>query len=349
MMFRFTGSVLLASSLIFTGCTSSVKLSGEQLVSQALEAGKKEVSYYAEGVTVSYENGKETERYILKEWSDAETKKKREEVIKDNERAISVSDGKLITVWDEHNRQAFKMDVGDGMRPMTQREQLKNMLEHLNKSYRIESMGDEKVGEHQTVHIKASSKKKDALLKQMELWVDQSTWMVIKSKIDSGAVKSTFEYTKLDMAPKFTADTFQLSIPKDIPVRDINELNPAKQVSLEEAKKAAGAPFLQITDKDFSLKKIELAQLEEEMKRTEISLEYDKNGISYVSVSLFRTPADAQRDLGTAVTVRGKSGWYWDEIHSLTWDEDGFRYTMIPSNPDVTQEELIKIAEGMSK
>ncbi|MBG9736000.1 LolA family protein [Paenibacillus alvei] len=348
-MFRITGSLLLASSLIFTGCADSAKWSGEQLVSQALEAGKKELSYYAEGVMVTYENGKETERYAIKEWSDAETKKKREEVIKDNERAVSVSDGKLITVWDEHNQQAFKMEVGDGMRPMSQREQLKSMLEHLNKSYHIESMGKEKVGEHQTVHIKAVSKKKDALLKQMELWVDQSSWMVIKSKIDSGAVKSIFEYTKLDMAPKFTADTFQLSIPKYIPVRDINELNPVKLVSLEEAKQAAGAPFLQIKDKEFSLKKTELTQLEGEMKRTEISLEYDKNNVSYINESLFKTPADSKRDLGTAVEVRGTTGWYWDEIHSLTWDEGGFRYTLIPTNPDVGQEELIKIAEGMSK
>ncbi|MCY9516841.1 LolA family protein [Paenibacillus apiarius] len=356
MMIRSGLSLLLASSILISGCqggTLGLQLSGEQIVDKVLEEGKGKISYYAESTSVTYENGKRTDEFKMKEWLDANTDRKRIELTTGHDSSISVNDGRQIIVLDRVKGKAFRVQLDDQAQPLTQREQVKALLESLRKSHEFETLGEEKVGEWNTIHFKATAKKKSDLFQRMELWIDPKSWMVLKSVFESGPMTSESLYTKLDLSPQFTDDTFTLEIPNGVAVRDIDNANQTKNVSLPEAEGALGQSFLQWKSVGGKLAGIELYDMQGELKRTEITLNYWKDDKPYFTMSVFLIPDDTgdkiNRYYGEKVEVRGKPGSYSDTMRSVIWDEDGLRYIIYPEQTDVTREQVLSIAAQLQQ
>ncbi|MCM3341540.1 outer membrane lipoprotein carrier protein LolA [Paenibacillus sp. MER TA 81-3] len=351
MMIRSGLSLLLASSILISGCqggTLGLQLSGEQIVDKVLEEGKGKISYYAESTSVTYENGKRTDEFKMKEWLDANTDRKRVEVTTNHDSSVSVNDGKRIVVLDRTKGEAYRMQLQDQAQPLTQREQVKALLESLRESHEFETLGEEKVGEWNTIHFKATAKKKSDLFQRMELWIDPKSWMVLKSIFESGPVTSENLYTKLDLSPEFTDDVFTLEIPDGVTVRELDDMKSMKNVSLPEAEAALGQSFLQWKQAEGKLAGIELYDMQGELRRTEITLNYWKDDKPYFMMSVFPAPEDeGDKDdsyYGEKVKVRGKAGTYSDTLRSVTWDEGGLRYTIYPDQNGMAKEQVLSIA-----
>ncbi|MFD3270386.1 outer membrane lipoprotein carrier protein LolA [Paenibacillus dendritiformis] len=351
MMIIRTGlCILLASSVLISGCQSNLgfNLSGEQIVDKVLENGKESFSYYGESLSTTYENGKQKDSYLMKEWLDGESDRMRLEVTSEKDSTVTVNDGHQFIVWDQTGGEAFRMSVRGDSPPLTQREQMKQMLEKLQATHDFETVGEEKVGKWNTIHFKAIAKKKDDLFQRMELWIDPKTWMMLKTVFESGPVRSESIYTKLDMSPSFDEDTFKLDIPEGISVLDLDPTMETRNVTLAEAEAALGRPFLQWRADGVKLMETNMYDLQEEFDRIEISLNYWKDDQPYLTLSVSTAPPEGA-GMGTEygmekVEVRGQTGFYDDSLHSLWWNEDGLRYTMMPELDFMTKEQVLSIA-----
>lgn len=350
MIIRTGLCILLASSVLISGCQSNLgfNLSGEQIVDKVLENGKESFSYYGESLSTTYENGKQKDSYLMKEWLDGETDRMRLEVTSEKDSTVTVNDGHQFIVWDQTGGEAFRMSVRGDSPPLTQREQMKQMLEKLQATHDFETVGEEKVGQWNTIHFKAIAKKKDDLFQRMELWIDPKTWMMLKTVFESGPVRSESIYTKLDMSPSFDEDTFKLDIPEGISVLDLDPTMETRNVTLAEAEAALGRPFLQWRADGVKLMETNMYDLQEEFDRIEISLNYWKDDQPYLTLSVSTAPPEGA-GMGTEygmekVEVRGQTGFYDDSLHSLWWNEDGLRYTMMPELDFMTKEQVLSIA-----
>ncbi|MFF0830677.1 outer membrane lipoprotein carrier protein LolA [Brevibacillus sp. NPDC003359] len=345
------GGSLLAS-LLLSGCGDGQTFSSDDVVTKMMERNKAVGSYYAEGIMNEYSEEKKVNETSFAEWYDANTGKRRFELKTNNNVVRGVNDGKQVITYDEAQKTALSMEMpnqgvfGSG----TPKEQLIAMLEKVKSSHQIEVIGEEKVNGFDTHHLKATTRDKSSLFGDMELWVDQKTWQVLKSSATTGESKMNVEYTKIELSPSFDDKTFVLDLPPDIKVTPIEDLNPAKKVTVEEAQAAMRAPFLYWEGTEFSLKGIDLNEWKGELNRNELTLNYMKGELPYFSLSVFPTPkANGSTEMGgeKAIKVRGLTGSYMEEIHCITWDEKGLRYTALILHPDLTLDEMLMLTEKM--
>ncbi len=346
--------ISLAACLVAAGCEDAgMGQKGNtpaDIVSNVLESQKKTGSYYAESTVRVYKNNHVTEDSASKEWYEATTGKRRFETKSNGQEALSVNDGSQVITYDKTNKSAFSMNITDdmGLNPLSQRDVLMNMIKKMQSTHKFEVIGEEKVLGMNTYHVKLTANTSSTLMGDMEFWVDSKTWFVLKSTFVNGDLKTESEYTRLDFSPKFAEDTFKLDIPKDIQVKPIEDLNPIKEVTLEEAERALGQPLLVFNDQHVTLTKVALHELKGEINRTEVEVEFYKDQVPSLSLSVFKKPADSDPGaLGKEIKVRQTNGWYSAEIRALIWDEGGLRYSLLNENPDVTLDQLVEMVQSM--
>lgn len=204
---------------------------------QSFGIAEKIDSYYAEGTMLVKQKDMETEASVYKEWYDADSKKKRVDIRSSGQETVtSVNDGKQVIVYDRTKDSAFSMNITNdmGITSMTQREQLMSMLRAMQSTHKSEVVGEESILGMNTYHMKVSADSANTMLGDMEFWVDQKTWFILKSIASSGdfAIEST--YTKVDFSPKYTDATFRLEIPKHVIIQSLQDSNPIQEVTLEE-------------------------------------------------------------------------------------------------------------------
>lgn len=323
--------------------------SPEDVVSKVLESQKKAGSYYAEGKMRIYNNNAITEDSSTKEWYDSSSGKRRIEFKSNNQEVMSINEGNQVITYDKTNNNAFSMKITDemGLASMSQRDQLMNLLKSIQSTHKYQFVGNERVLGMDSYHVKVNANKPDTLFGDMDLWVDPKTWFILKSNVSTGDIRTESEYTKLDFSPKWTEDTFTLNIPKDVEIKPIEDMNPAKEVSIEDAGHALGQKFLVFNDEHFKLTKLDLVELKGIISRSDVEAHFSKDDVPSLTLSIFKTPEGADQNLGTETQVRQSKGWYMSDIHLLTWDEGGLRYSLIIENPDVSLEEVLKIAQNM--
>ena len=117
---------------------------------------------------------------------------------------------------------------------------------------------------------------------------------------------------------------------------------------MEEAETALEKPFLVMNEEDVTIENIELDELAGEINRTEITLYYINQDLPAFTLSVFPTPEEAGMELASSdLQVRGQNAEYMKEIKALAWDEDGLRYNIIISHPDLEIEDVLKMTENM--
>ncbi|WP_240421261.1 LolA family protein [Paenibacillus periandrae] len=343
----------IASLFVVSGCMDPTEATPADIVSKVLESQKKIDSYYAEGTMLVKQKGMDTEASVYKEWYDADSKKKRVDIRSSGQETVtSVNDGKQVIVYDRTKDSAFSMNITNdmGITSMTQREQLMNMLRAMQSTHKSEVVGEESILGMNTYHMKVSADSANTMLGDMEFWVDQKTWFILKSIASSGDFTIESTYTKVDFSPKYTDATFRVEIPKHIIIQSLQDINPIREVTLEEGERALGQPFRVLHDKNVTLTKVEMHELQGEMKRTEITTYYARNNEPSFLLSVFKTPKDTslEGDTGTlSISIRESKGKYLAEIHALVWDEEGLRYSLIAQNPDIPLEEVVERANRM--
>lgn len=337
-------------TLILGGCSQNMEVSAEEIIQNAIELEKDVNTYQGISEMKMFEGEELSEHIILEEYVEG---KKRKVVTRDqllDQESVALNDGETMLMYDKANNQATEMDMTElaDFANISPKEQFKNIIEIMNDTHSYEVVGEEKVLDYDTYHIQMKANETDNLFGDMELWVDQKTWFIVKVVSEVGDARTEFAYTELDFSPKFAEDTFTLDIPDDVEIANLEESFAPDTVTLEEAEEALGQAFLVFPEDEFLLSSMQMYNFSSELDRYELELMYSsKEGIPLFSLSVFPTPDDMvveEADL----EIRGNAAEYEELINSILWDEDGLRYSIIIANPDVEQEEVVKWTENMS-
>ncbi|MED4532996.1 hypothetical protein ABET51_16785 [Metabacillus fastidiosus] len=352
-------ALLIGSTLAFgilSGCTEKTAMASEEIMTNILSTSKEFQAYYAESEIKTFQNGKETDSITMKEYVNNEGKKK---VItknaKTNQEAIAFNDGKQLLSYETGSKEAISLNVEDVDLPVyqTHKEQFINMLENMKNSHKKEVISEEKILNFDTYHLKLTAKKKNSILGDMEFWVDQKSWFIVKSSFINAEIRVDTEYKKVDFNPVFEKDTFAIDLPEDVVITPAENMTATRSGSIEEAKKVIEKDFFLFNDSDLSFgEEIEISEFgKEELAHKEIVLNYkDMNDGPLFSLTIFKALEAEDIDLGIETAnmkVRGNKATYIEELRNLSWNENGLTYSILIENPDMKVEEIVKKAENM--
>ena len=335
-------------TLFLAGCSNNLKVSADEIMQNAIESEKEITEYYGKAEIKTYEGKELIEHTLIEEHASGKQKKVtvNEQLLE--QEIVSLSDGTTSITYDVTNQLAYEMDVSEfgdlaGLNP---KEQVKLLLEAMNDSHTYEVVGEEKVLYFDTYHVQLKTNADDSLIGDMELWVDQKTWFIVKLKSKVGDIRSEMSYVELDFSPKFAEDTFTIDIPEGIELTNLNEEFAPDVVTLEEAEEALGQPFLTFSNDDLELTSIQMYDLGGEYQ---LELEYNHaDGTPMATLTIF--PAFEEMDTETGefdLEIRGNYAEYEEMLNAYFWDEDGLSYTLM-ANPDISFEDVQAWTENMT-
>lgn len=351
MKFTWSKYLILLSVilLILGGCSQKVEVSAEEIIHNAIESEKEVINYLGKADMKFFEGEELTEHILLEEYVADEKKKvvTIDQLLK--QRVEVLNDGETMLMYDETNEQALEMDVtefGD-LAGLSPKEQFKTLMESMQDSHTYKIIGEEKVLDFDTYHIEVKAKEADNLLGDIEVWVDQKTWFVVKTISETGDTRTELEYTELDFSPKFAKDTFTLDTPDNIEITDLAKDFGPDTVTVEEAETALGQAFLMFSEETIDLASVQMYGYSSELNRSEVELMYhSKDGIPMFSLSIFPTPEGMGIE-ETDLEIRGNAAEYEEVTDSILWDEDGLRYSIVLANPDADIDEVAEWTENM--
>ncbi|WP_148361149.1 LolA family protein [Bacillus timonensis] len=348
--------LVVLSAILLTGllsaCKGDMAVSSEGIVTKVLSAKESKLSYYGEGVIKLTTDGEVTENASFKEYAAEDGKRKIITTGDTNDlEAYVLNDGNQVISYETGSETAFSIDITEEDNPLLEaspKEQLMTMLEAIKKTHEYKIVGEEKILDLNVYHIKATPNTDSNLFGEVELWIDQKTWFVVKSVSVVEEIKSEFEYKVLDFSPDFKEDTFTLDIPENVTITPIESNLEPSFGSLEDAQAALEQPFLVFSGEDMEVENVEIVNLQGIVNRPEITVYYFNEGIPSVLVSTFPTPEEAGTEIKPGEwQVRGQNAEYDDFINALSWDENGLRYTILIQNPDLQLEAVLKMTENM--
>ncbi|MFE6169923.1 outer membrane lipoprotein carrier protein LolA [Viridibacillus arvi] len=334
------------------GCsTAESQFSPEQVIQNTLKDSKPVGPYYGEyDMTIS------NEKMHVKEWIGKDSKRRIEiSDEKGKQQSLSVNDGENMTSYDQAQNTAIVMPITDELKDVSQsspKEQAELLLKAVKGTHDISLKGEEKVLDRKTYHLVAKGKGEKTLFGDMEIWVDKENWMVLKTNISTVGGDTQMEYTKIDFDAKIPDSTFTLDLPKDAKIQKIDSTMKTEQITSDELPSVFEKAFLYFPEKSkLKMVKIEVMDV---IDHKELAIEYEKDGVVYFSLSVFPTPKDMGGKIETIpgekqVKVRGQKGSVieMDNFRSISWSEKGFNYSIMPTDPNLKVEELLKMAKGM--
>ncbi|MFD3157797.1 outer membrane lipoprotein carrier protein LolA [Haloimpatiens sp. FM7330] len=350
---------------LFAGCSNQkTSLLPKQVVAKAIEQNEKMSSYYGESKCDMYENNKLISSTNIKEWYDSKLKKTRIEVKTTKggkSEAVSVNDGKKILSYDKNLKLAFVVDdkevINEAVNRQSSRTQMMNFLNRMKDTHKIKKLGEEEVDGIDTYHIVCEPKEKGALIGKFEAWITKDKWFVVKCINENGNFKTVVNYTKLDFSPKMDEKLFTIDIPKNIKIQNINEMGPTqREITLKEGAKLINKPILYYKGKDVTLNKITVMEDKKTKELIELTEQYNKNNLPAFNLSINKIkelnkdekPVKVFSD-EKEIVLRGKKATSIDNkiLRSIGWNEDGFHYSVVISNPQMTIDEVKAIIEKM--
>ncbi|WP_249870677.1 LolA family protein [Oceanobacillus saliphilus] len=351
MKFTWRKCVVLLSilTLLLGGCSQNRNVSAEEIIHNAIESEKDVTTYQGESVMKLYEGDEVIEHAILQEYVAGEKRKVVTEDQLRNEVVEVFNDGMKMLMYDQGSGQAHEMDMTElgALGGLSPKEQLKSMLESMKDSHSYEVVGEEKLLDFDTYHIKLKANHADDLLGDMDLWVEKKTWFVVKYVSVTGDNRIELEYTELDFSPNFSEGVFTIDIPEDVEIANLEDDFLPDTVTVEEAEEALGQPILLFPEEDVYLSGVQMYDFSEELNRYEVELTYNsKDDIPVLYVSVFPSPEDMEITEGE-MNIRGNIAEYDAFINGIFWDEGGLRYSLLIMNPDIDPDEIVQLTEKM--
>ncbi|WP_240377051.1 LolA family protein [Bacillus piscicola] len=342
------------------GCSSQEnQYSPEQVINNALEETTELEAYYAEAEMTTEEKGKDPEQILMKEWVSKEGKRRIETVNQDgSEKSIAVNDGANLTSYQPETKQAFVIEDNPellSINQMSPKQQAEQLLKMVQDTHDVSLGGEEEVAGRAAYHLIAKAKKDNALIGDQELWVDKENWMVLKMDSRSGDSRIEMTYTEIELDPEIPTGTFALDLPDDVEVQDLENMDQTREVTLEEAADNIGKAFLYFPETDgLSISRVELLDIQGELQRKEVNIDYEKDGLPYFTMTVFESLEESEEDTEVlpgeeAVTVRNQEGTYMEmnDFRSLVWQENGSNYSIILTDPNLTLEDFKTLTDDM--
>lgn len=303
------------------------------------------------------ENGEDVENAKMKEWRGQNGHARIETESQDEkEKSISVNDGETITTYQEELNQAMVIDNEDilDFNQPSPKEQVDMILDMVRDTHDIKGQGEKTIAGRSAYYLVATPLEDGTLFDEQEIWIDKENWLILKMISQSGNQRTEIVYDNIEFNTTIPEETFSLALPDDVEIIETDDLLETEEVTLEEAQEGVGHPFYYIPETDgLEMSAIEMDELTGELDRTEINIEYEKDGLPYVSLSVFESPEDDNEDAlfsdEEPVTIRNQEGTYIDSdgFRALFWQEDGLNDSMIIIEPSLTLEDLQSLTDEM--
>lgn len=359
---------ILAAALIgatlFGGCgfiSKDTVIPGE-IITKAMNAYKKPTSYYGEAKMQIIDDKNKTDATTIKEWvdySNGKMKRRSEIDSQTSGKTISTSDGSKLLIYMEKSKKAMSMKVDWNQQGNASdyKEQLMKELNTITKTHELSYKGEETINGFKTYHLYAKPKKSNNLIGEVNYWIDEDNWFVIKNSSENSNFKTNMEYTKLDFSPKLQSSLFTQNLPSDVKIEDLDNSSLKENViDMKQAEKIAGKHILKLPENSgYTLKKITILNAAA-VQHKEIVQTYEKNGAEALTLSTIifndgKVPENKDDlKLGDEkdITVRGKKGTSMeDTIKTIFWSEDGFNYDLLIQDPTLSIDDAKKIVETL--
>ena len=341
------------------GCSfEGSQYSPEQVIQNALNEKKEIGAYYAEAEMVISEKGKEVEHSLMNEWRTGDGKIRIETENEDgSEKMIAVNDGSTLMLYEVDNNQASLIEDLEllNLNMPSPKEQADQLLKMVGDTHEISIEDEGEIAGREVYQMLAKAKGDHTLIGDLELWIDKENWMVLKTIVKVGDTECETVYTKIDLKPEISGELFSIDLPEDVEIQNLDDLVDTTEITLDEVANNIGNSFFYFPELDgLEIMTIGLDQLHGEIERSEVSINYTKEGQQVLTLAVFESPAEMD-DLGlempgeTVIDVRGQEGMKMEagDFRLLSWQEDGVSYSVILYDQDLTFEELLEMTDNM--
>lgn len=158
------------------------------------------------------------------------------------------------------------------------------------------------------------------------------------------------EYMRIDYEMEMADELFTIDLPEDVVVDVLDgEGYDSEEVTIEAVKEELGSFYQLSEESGLELTKVTVLNGLEE--RPEFSLDYAKDGMPAISLSVFKELPNVV-DFGGVeeeVVIRGRkaSKVEMGEFRSLDWVEEGLKYVVLIENPEIDFEDVEQYLEEM--
>lgn len=342
----------LVAILSLGACNGESTYSPQEIIDQALQEKKEIESYYGE---YTMDMGEKAGTAMVKEWM--KDGKRRIEMTGDNGQIVmTVYDSEQVMAYDVAENTVHKITLPkeqlDEIAGQSPSEQAKFLLDFVKDTHDMNIAGEEKIAGRDAYHIVAKAKKADTLFGDLEIWIDKKTWVTLKMTTITAGNKMTTEYTKIDINSKVDDAKFTLDIPTDATIEEMDGENASSEiVPLDRVKEKLGE-FLMVPEADgLQLVMIEDMKVEE---RSEFAFTYVIDELPAFSVSVFKMVNHYKTFGGVPsekeIEVRGQKGTLTEQgnFRSISWQEDGYQYSVLLENSEMTVEDVYTYVDKMT-
>ncbi|WP_342532608.1 hypothetical protein MKY80_08910 [Lysinibacillus sp. FSL R5-0849] len=331
------------------GCNTEASYSPQEIIEQTLQESKQPLTYYGEYTLDMGELGGKAQ---VKEW--VKDKYRRIEMKGDNdEHVITVKTDSELISYDVTENTAFKMAYPqgelDGLR--SPREEVQLVFNLVKDTHEIKIAGEEKVAGRDTYKIVAKTKKTESLFGDIEAWIDKKTWLMLKMKSDNAGNQIITEYSKIIVDEKIDDQQFILDLPEDVTIQEISGEDTSELISLDEAKQQLEKFLMVPQENGLSIDKISMVKGLED--RPEYSFDFGLDGQPAFFITIFKAD-ESMSEIGPILNekemdIRGQKGTVMDDknFRSIAWQENGYQYSIVGENPELTIEDLVSYAQQM--
>lgn len=332
------------------GCSSTTnQYSPDQVIQNALD--EETPSYYGEIETITNVEGEKIKE-IMREWRSTDGKTRIEIQGQDgSNETITVNDGTRLTLYEIAQNKAYIIDDVDVLSfNLSPREQVNMLLEMIRDTHELSNKEGEKVGGRDTYQIIGEVKKESSLFGDVELWIDKETWLILKMTLHAGDSVTTTAYKKIDYNPKMSSELFVIDLPENVEVESMTNMLDTLDIPLEDIPtKIGGSVYYFPETEGLEISSIEVYELQGELNRNEVNLDYTKDGLPLLTLSIFETEHKGSSMEDEIVNIRGYKGNYttFGDVRTLLWEEDGLTYSVLLIDPNFSLEELVHLTERM--
>lgn len=342
------------------GCSfAENQYSPEQVIQNALEETAEIGAYYAEEEIIYRGNGQEIEHLIIKDWYSGDGKIRSETANKDgSDKTIAVNDGTSFTTYFVDQNEVFIFEnPNHSFSQPSSKEQSEMLLKTIEDTHTVSMKGEKRIANRMAYHLLAKANEESVLLGDLEYWIDQENWMILKTISNTGDGKLETVYTTIDFDVEIPSAIFTIDLPEDVTNLSVEDNSGATEVAItiEEAAEIMGKSLLYFPEnEEREIAKVEKKELGGESQRKEVNIDYEKDGLPLFSFSVFEVSEqiaheDSKYPGEKHVKIRGQEGTSLelDDFRSVFWEENGLSYSVVLVNPNLTFEELIDMTAEM--
>ena len=248
---------------------------------------------------------------------------------------------------------AIVQGINQVLRAGSLKEYALELIDEVSKSHDVTIKDNVKCGNYTTQHIVAVPKEGKVGEATIEAWIDQNSWMVVKTKSSAGKLITEQEYKTFTINPTIDEEKFIMVIPEGAKVVKLDEnldiVN--EQVSLEEAVSKLKVPIFYIGDEKLAtMKEARYIETSNQLyARVEITY-VTPEGKEFIVQNMPSNKFQENLDLGLEkVKLNNIEGIYVEQapMKIIEFSKEGTLCDIYIKNSEMSKEELVELAKAL--